>query len=82
MPGKSSLERFLERYYASAGVSHGWLARLKTIIEKNDGYWQTGRDLWDRKSGIVTETIGDIQPPDARPIYVAPAPGCTAMCRG
>ena len=55
---------------------------LKQVIENNDGYWQTGRDLWDAKSGIITETIGDIQPQDARPVYLAPAPGCTTMCRG
>ena len=81
-PGRSSLDRFLKQYYASAGVSQGWLHGLKGIIEKSGGYWQTGRDLWDDKSGIITQTISDIQPPDARPIYVAPAPGCTAMCRG
>lgn len=81
-PGRSSLDRFLKQYYASAGVSQGWLRGLKSVIEKSGGYWQTGRDLWDDKSGIITQTIGDVQPPDARPIYVAPAPGCTAMCRG
>ncbi len=61
---RSSLTRFLEQYYASAGVSQRWLAGLKDIIEKSAGYWQTGRDLWEDKSGIITETIGDIQPPD------------------
>jgi hypothetical protein len=82
VPGGSSLKRFLKQYYASAGVSARWLAGLEGIIEKNGGYWQTGRDLWDDKSGVITETIGDIQPPDTRQIYLAPAPGCTAMCRG
>lgn len=81
-PGTRSLERFLDRYYASAGVSRKWLARMKDVIEKNGGYWQTGQDLWVRKSGIVTETIGDVQPRDERPTYLAPAPGCTAVCRG
>jgi hypothetical protein len=82
VPGGSSLKRFLEQYYASAGVSRSWLAGLKDIIEKNGGYWQTGRDLWNDKSGIITETIGDIQPQETRQIILAPAPGCTAMCRG
>jgi hypothetical protein len=81
-PGRSSLDRFLKQYYAPAGVSQGWLRGLKAVIAKSGGYWQTGRDLWNDKSGIITKTIGDIQPSDARPIYVAPAPGCTAMCRG
>ena len=81
-PGRSSLARFLEQYYASAGVSRGWLAGLKDIIENGSGYWQTGRDLWGDKSGIITETISDVQAPDPRPIYLAPAPACTSMCRG
>jgi ATP-dependent protease ClpP protease subunit len=81
-PGTISLEGFLDRYYASAGVSRPWLAQLKTIIETNDGYWQTGRDLWERKSGIITETIGDIAPFDSGTTHLAPAPGCSVMCRG
>jgi ATP-dependent protease ClpP protease subunit len=81
-PGKYSVEHFLEQYYAPAGVSRSWLSRLREIIERNDGYWQTGADLWEEKSGIITETIGNIQPQGGRPIYLAPAPGCTAMCRG
>jgi hypothetical protein len=82
VPGDSSLEGFLDRYYASAGVSRPWLAHLKTIIETNDGFWQTGRDLWERKSGIITETIGDVAPFDRGSTHLAPAPGCSAMCRG
>lgn len=82
VPGDSSLEGFLDRYYASAGVSRPWLAQLKTIIENNDGFWQTGRDLWERKSGIITETIGDVAPFDRGSTHLAPAPGCSAMCRG
>ena len=82
MPGRSSLTRYLEQYYASAGVSRGWLSGLEVIIEKGAGYWRTGRDLWEDKSGIITETISDIQAPDTSPVYVAPAPACTTMCRG
>lgn len=81
-PGKRSVAGFLDKYYASAGVSPKWLADLRGIIESNDGFWQTGRDLWAAKSGIITEPIGDIQPQDGRPIYLAPAPGCTTLCRG
>ncbi len=81
-PGKSSVERFHERYYAPAGVSREWLRRLRNVIENTNGYWQTGRDLWEAKSGLVTETIGDVLLREDRTIYIAPAPGCTAMCRG
>jgi hypothetical protein len=82
VPGSHSVQRFLDQYYAPAGVSRDWLTRLKDVIEKNDGYWQTGADLWTEKTGMITETIGNTQPQDNRPIYLAPAPGCTAMCRG
>jgi ATP-dependent protease ClpP protease subunit len=81
-PGTRSVEGFLNRYYAPAGVSPAWLKQLQNVIENNGGYWQTGRDLWDAKSGIATETIGDVQPQPNRQIYLAPSPGCTAMCRG
>jgi hypothetical protein len=82
VPSTASMKRFLDRHYAPAGVSRGWLLHLADIIEKNGGYWQTGRDLWVGKSGIITEAIGDIEPQVVRPIYLAPAPGCAAMCRG
>lgn len=82
VPGKSSVERFHERYYIPAGVSREWLRRLRNVIENTNGYWQTGRDLWEAKSGMVTETIGDVLLQEDRTIYIAPAPGCTAMCRG
>jgi hypothetical protein len=82
VPGTYTVDGFLNRYYAPAGISPEWLKHLKQVIENNDGYWQTGRDLWEANSGMITETIGDIQPQDARPVYLAPAPGCTTMCRG
>lgn len=81
-PGQRSVAGFLDKYYATAGVSPAWLGELRSIIESNDGFWQTGRDLWVAKSGIITEPIGDIQPQGNRPIYLAPAPGCTTLCRG
>jgi len=77
-----STDRVLDRYFAPAGVSRRWLARLRRIIRENGGYWQTGRDLWERKTGIVTETIGDIEPRDDQPTYLRPPAVCGAMCRG
>jgi hypothetical protein len=81
-PGSSSLKAYLDRYFADAGVSRTWLRRLKGIIETTASYWQTGRDLWESKSGVITETIGDIEPFDSGRTYLAPVPGCSAMCRG
>lgn len=81
-PGKRSVEAFHDRYYAPAGVSRAWLDKLRNIIENTSGYWQTGRDLWESRNGMITETIGDVLLQENRTIYLAPAPGCTAMCRG
>ncbi len=81
-PGSRSVASFHKKYYEPAGVSPEWLRRLANVIENNGGYWQTGRDLWEAKSGMVTETIGDVKLDDNRTIFIAPAPGCTAMCRG
>jgi hypothetical protein len=82
VPGKTSVAAFHERYYLPAGVSREWLDKLRNVIENTSGYWQTGRDLWESKSGMITETIGDVLLQEDRTIYIAPAPGCTAMCRG
>lgn len=82
VPGKRSVESFHDRYYLPAGVSRPWLDKLRNIIENTSGYWQTGRDLWEAKSGMITETIGDILLQEDRTIFIAPAPGCTSMCRG
>ena len=76
------LARYLEQYYVPAGVSREWLTHLIETIANSGGYWQTGRDLWEARNGMITETIGDIMPEQNRPIYLAPAPGCTEMCRG
>ncbi len=81
-PGDLPVQHYLDKYYAPAGLSRPWLAQLKDIIENNGGYWQTGRDLWGARTGMITDVIGDIQPRDNRPIYLAPPPGCTTMCRG
>jgi len=79
---RSFVARYLELYYVPAGVSRAWLTHLIEMIANTGGYWQTGRDLWEARNGIITETIGDVVPEQNRPIYLAPAPGCTAMCRG
>ncbi|HET6320661.1 MAG TPA: hypothetical protein VFF87_01290 [Hyphomicrobium sp.] len=79
---RSFLTRYLEQYYVPAGVSREWLTHLVEMIASSGGYWQTGRDLWEARNGMITETIGDVMPEQIRPIYLAPAPGCTAMCRG
>lgn len=81
-PSVQSMRPFLDRYYAPAGVSRRWLEKLSEIIDNSGGYWQTGRELWQAKTGIATEVIGDVEPKADPRIYLAPAPGCSAMCRG
>jgi hypothetical protein len=52
-------ERIFQEYYLPAGVSATWLARLRPIIQHSD-YWQTGQNLWEDKSGIITDPIGNL----------------------
>jgi hypothetical protein len=54
-------ERVFEDYYLPAGVSEDWLKRLRPLIQHAD-YWQTGQNLWDDKSGIITHPIGNLSP--------------------
>ena len=69
-------------YFIPAGVSRKWIKTLKREIAGND-YWQTGADLWHRRSGIITRPIGNsVERMDLPPIYFAPVVMCGAMCRG
>jgi hypothetical protein len=46
-------------------------------------YWQTGRDLWESKSGIITDPLGNLQKvPDDSRLFVMPGVVCGPMCRG
>jgi len=51
-------EQMLREIAAVNGVSKRWLKRLRNKI-KGAEWWQTGRDLWEAKSGIVTEVLGN-----------------------
>ena len=46
----------LEQYFPEAGVSEGWLNRLRVVIQHSD-YWQTGENLWEEKSGVITDPL-------------------------
>lgn len=74
-------EAFRE-FFIPAGVSRKWLKMLKREIDGHD-YWQTGADLWNKRSGIITRPIGNtVERIDVPPIYFAPVVVCGAMCRG
>jgi hypothetical protein len=54
-------DRIFQDYYLPAGVSEAWLKRLYLFIPHSD-YWQTGQNLWEDKSGIITHPIDNLVP--------------------
>ena len=69
-------------YFIPAGVSKRWLKRVRQKIKAGD-YWQTGQNLWDSKSGIVTRPLGNLQQRDKEDRkYLMPEVVCGGFCRG
>ena len=58
---RAMTERVFEDYFLSAGVSEAWLNQLRVRIQHSD-YWQTGQNLWESKSGIITDPIDNHVP--------------------
>jgi ATP-dependent protease ClpP protease subunit len=54
-------ERVFEDYFSAAGVSETWLNQLRVMVQHSD-YWQTGQNLWESKSGIITDPIDNHVP--------------------
>ena len=54
-------ERIFQDYFSSAGVSETWLNQLRVMVQHSD-YWQTGQNLWENKSGIITDPIDNHVP--------------------
>jgi hypothetical protein len=54
-------DRVFNDYFLSAGVSEAWLKRLYLLIPHSD-YWQTGQNLWEDKSGIITHPLDNLVP--------------------
>ena len=54
-------ERIFEDYFLPAGVSETWLNNLRVMVQHSD-YWQTGQNLWESKSGIITDPIDNHVP--------------------
>lgn len=71
----------LDKYFVPAGVSKRWLTHLRRMIKQGD-YWQTGRDLWESKSGIITEPIENLRPRKEQRMYFMPPVVCGDFCRG
>ena len=53
--------RLLEDYFPQAGVPEAWLNRLRMMTQHSD-YWQTGQNLWEDESGIITDPLGNHVP--------------------
>jgi hypothetical protein len=45
----------------AAGVSESWLNRVRMMVQHSD-YWQTGENLWEDKSGIITDPLDNLVP--------------------
>jgi hypothetical protein len=79
-----STDAVLEKYFIPSGVSKRWLALLRRLIRGGSDYWQTGRELWESKSGIITTPLENVVPlKDQRGrMYFMPPVVCGAFCRG
>lgn len=53
--------RIFRRYFIPAGVSPDWLKDVANSIAQSN-VWQTGQDLIESKSGIITHAINNQQP--------------------
>ena len=53
-------ERTFKEYFVPAGVSKRWLQKVRAKIKSGD-YWQTGRDLGDSRSGVLTVRLQDLE---------------------
>ena len=76
-------DRVFDDYFAPAGVLKKWIARVRRLITDNN-YWQTGRDLWESKSGIITNPIENniLYEDRERRMYFMPPVICGDFCRG
>jgi len=77
----STTEDLLNRYFAGAGLSEDWLRYLRRTLRTHD-LWQSGRDLWESKSGVLTETIDNLEPRNDGTIDLPSETGCNLKCRG
>ena len=58
---REKTERVLQDYVLPVGVSETSLKRLRPLIQHSD-YWQTGQNLWEDKSGIISHPIENLAP--------------------
>lgn len=49
--------RFIDKYFEAAGVSQVWTRKMRSEIAGGNEVWETGRQLFDEKSGIVQQIM-------------------------
>jgi hypothetical protein len=69
-------EQLIDKYFVPAGISEAWIADMKQYTFGSD-YWQTGADLIQSSSGIITKPMGNqrprqVDPPTAGPSVATP----------
>lgn len=74
-------DEVIRRYYVQPGVSTDWIEFLRRTLRTHD-LWQSGRDLWESKSGMLTETLDNLAPREDGPIDLPNEIACGTLCRG
>lgn len=74
-------DKVISRYFVGARVTDGWLEYLRRTLRTHD-LWQSGRDLWESKSNVLTETLDNLQPREDGPIDLPENLACGVLCRG
>ena len=58
---RAESEMLFQDYFRAAGVSEAWLSQLRIRVQ-HANCWQTGENLWEDKSGIITDPIDNLEP--------------------
>ena len=75
------LEEFIHNHFPPTVVSPDWVHFMRRSLRNSD-LWQTGRDLWESKSGILTETLDNVEPREGVPLDLPNGTACGLLCRG
>lgn len=74
-------DELIRRYFMPARLSDDWISYLRRTLRTHD-LWQSGRDLWESKSGVFTEKLDNLQPRNGRPLDLPSEVACGSVCRG
>ncbi len=77
----TTTERTFKEHFIPAGVSKRWLKKVRAKIGSGD-YWQTGRDLWESRSGVLTANYRPEKRDKIKIQHFMPTVVCGNFCRG